>query len=80
MVVPFASLPYCAILPLAQLEQAGPGAVDASMSTVEGGSILGGSGIRGADTPDANKFSLRLKETYRERINYYREAVYLLTG
>ena len=64
----------------AQLEQAGPGSVDASMSMVEGVSILGGSGIRGADTPDAKKFSLRLQEAYKERINYYREAIYLLTG
>ena len=63
-----------------QLEQAGPGAVDASMSMMEGVSIIGGPGMRGADTPDATKFSVRLKETYKERINYYREAVYLLTG
>lgn len=62
----------------AQLEQAGPGAVDASMSMVEGASILGGSGMR--DAPDAKKFSVRLQEAYKERINYYRETIYLLTG
>lgn len=54
--------------------------MDASIS-VDGVSILGGSGMRGAaDTPDAKKFSVRLKEIYKEKINYYREAVYLLTG
>lgn len=53
--------------------------MDASMST-DGVSILGASGMRGADTPDAKKFSLRLKEMYKERINYYRQTIYLLTG
>lgn len=65
---------------LSQLESAGAGAVDASMSMVDGGSILGGAGMKGAETPDVAKFSVRLKEAYKERINYYREAIYLLTG
>lgn len=45
-----------------------------------GVSILGASGMRGADTPDAKTFSVRLKEMYKERINYYRQTIYLLTG
>ncbi len=58
--------------------------------TADGVSILGasGMGMKGAgagagavaDTPDAKKFSLRLKEMYKERINYYRQTIYLLTG
>eukprot|EP00752_Nemacystus_decipiens_P012084 g10714.t1 len=62
-----------------QLESAGGGTMDASMSA-DGVSILGASGMRGADIPDAKKFSLRLKEMYKERINYYRQTIYLLTG
>ncbi|CBN76841.1 conserved unknown protein [Ectocarpus siliculosus] len=63
-----------------QLESVGAGGMDASSS--DGVSILGGgsSGMRGADTPDAKKFSVRLKEMYKERINFYRQMVYLLTG
>lgn len=65
--------------------------MDTSVSA-DGVSILGasGMGIKGAgagagagsvaDTPDAKKFSLRLKEMYKERINYYRQTIYLLTG
>eukprot|EP00903_Cladosiphon_okamuranus_P008355 g8036.t1 len=64
-----------------QLDSAGAGTMDASMSA-DGVPILGASrmGMRGADTPDAKKFSLRLKEMYKERINYYRQTIYLLTG
>ncbi|CAM9890002.1 unnamed protein product [Ectocarpus sp. 8 AP-2014] len=63
-----------------QLESVGAGGMDVSSS--DGVSILGGgsSGMRGADTPDAKKFSVRLKEMYKERINFYRQMVYLLTG
>lgn len=66
-----------------QLESVGAGAMDASSVSTDGGvSVLGGSGsgMRGADTPDAKKFSIRLKEMYKERINYYRQTIYLLTG
>lgn len=35
--------------------------------------------LRG-QSPDAVKYAQRLKETYRARIDYYREAIYLLTG
>ena len=66
----------------AQLETAGAGAIDTSVSTMEGGSFLGGSGmgVKKGETPDVKKFTARLQETYKERINFYRESVYLLTG
>ncbi|CAM9249278.1 unnamed protein product, partial [Ascophyllum nodosum] len=67
---------------LHQLETAGAGAIDTSVSTMEGGSFLGGSGmgVKKGETPDVKKFTARLQETYKERINFYRESVYLLTG
>lgn len=55
--------------------------MDASM--FDGGvSMLGGGpgGTKGGDTPDAEKFSLRLTEMYKQRSKYFRECVYLLTG
>lgn len=59
-----------------QLESAGPGAMDSSSMSADAGGVS----MRGADTPDAKKFSVRLKEMYKERINYYRQTIYLLTG
>lgn len=52
-----------------------------SMSADEGVSVLGGPmlGMRGGDY-DAEKYNARLKKMYKERVNYYRQAVYSLTG
>lgn len=64
-----------------QLESSGPGAVDASVSMSDGNSFLGGSSaMKGAEAPDVKKFSTRLSQQYKEKINYYRQAIYTLLG
>lgn len=69
-------------------EGAGVGAVNVSVfgapisssAAASSGSGKSNSGTAAAGAADSNKLNLRLKEMFKERINSFRESVYLLTG